>query len=359
MDRAFDCLNSKSKYGKEHKEAIKPDNIETAEEIYEQFSSYLLTLDDTSHSSIYTSRRKTFVVGFICTFKAVLLLANDLFKANIVSYFPTFRISQDFIETLFSKIRRMGGHNNNPTSSGFKSALRNLLTKQAISASKSANCFDSNDSSGLFRFEWSRRVAPHPDSETLESIPEDIYPKSLQGLDLIKENITNYVAGYIVRSLQGKLTCSECSQQLLSSDLPCFEHTYSAPQPSRTLLSVKNCGGLKLASDAVCKVIARCEQIISTYLTESLMTKSTVDRVLLSLFMRSVVEDQPVTFFTHHCPIEEGLTHHRDQLVRMIAVKYIDIRLKHYSRRYNRVVVEGSKSSDRSRLNRLIVFKHQ
>lgn len=67
------------------------------------------------------------------------MLADDLFTEGILSYLPTFRISQDFIETLFSKIRRMGEHNTNPTALGFKNTLRNLLAKQAISASNCGN----------------------------------------------------------------------------------------------------------------------------------------------------------------------------------------------------------------------------
>ena len=104
-----------------------------------EFRDYLLSLHDANQQPLHVSRRKTFVVGFICTFDAVLRLADELLAEQRLPYFPTVRISQDFKETLFSKICCMGEHNNNPSAVAFRPALRSLLTKQFISSSKSAN----------------------------------------------------------------------------------------------------------------------------------------------------------------------------------------------------------------------------
>jgi len=60
---------------------------------------------------LYLSRRRTFVVGFICTPKAVDFLSKDLLlsdKAGL-KYLLIFRVSQDHLESFFGKIPSMGG----------------------------------------------------------------------------------------------------------------------------------------------------------------------------------------------------------------------------------------------------------
>ena len=356
-------MNSKSKYGKYWKAPITQQNLEEVSGIFTDLQTYLLSLEDMQHKPLHQSRRKTFITGFLCTFHSVLLLAKDLFglPAAQFSYFPTFRISQDFAETLFSKIRRMGGHSNNPTSSGFKHALRSLLVKQAICASKSSNCLDCDSTAGVFALEWSKRSSPIATSEP--NVESELSDKldSLKDTGLVVDNILTYIAGYIVRSLKGKAVCDNCIESLLSdfSTAPQFEdHHYSALKVNRKLLqSVKNQGGLVDASESVFKILQRLESIISLYVNQSFVAKPRASKILHVLFNRSVYEDRPVAFFHHDCSIEEGLLDHKLQLTNLIANKYIDIRLKHFSKVFNRSVVE--KDYDRSRLNRLIIFKHQ
>lgn len=43
-------------------------------------------------------------------------------KQNILSHIPTYKLSQDHLEMLFSVIRSHGGCNNNPTANQFKTA---------------------------------------------------------------------------------------------------------------------------------------------------------------------------------------------------------------------------------------------
>lgn len=365
MDRAFDVLNSKSKYGKGWKEALKPENIHQIREIYKEFSSYLLSLNDSNHQLLSASRRKTFVVGFICTFAAVLMLAEDLFNENVVCYLPTFRISQDFIETLFSKIRRMGGHNNNPTTQGFKAALRRLLAKQSISASSSANCIESDSSPGIFSLEWSKRAAPIPEQEPVldETIIQQLNNLPSIQSNIHKDNIIRYIAGYVVRSLIGKVKCENCAQQLLADNITLFDdHQYGAMAmtSSHRLINVRNRGGLIFASEQVINILLRCEYLFTVFVDQKFMADQNAGGRLLALFQRSIHEEQPTCFFMHEdCDLTEGMMPRHHQLTRDLASKYIDIRLKHFSRLFNRLIIEKANGSDRNRLNRLIIFKHQ
>ena len=301
MDRAFDVLNSKSKYGSWNKRAITPSRLEEVKEIYEEFRNYLLSLYEPGHHSpLYVSRRKTFIVGFICTFYAVIQLAGDLFQEGF-TYLPTFRISQDFIETLFSKIRRMGGFNNNPTSLAFRSALRKLLAKQSISASKVANTLDCDSSEGVFTLTWSKRRAPVPNNESsIVDIPDELISQlqSLRGTSLLRDNIIQYVSGYLVRRLEGCVKCENCAQAIVCPrDNSHSDHCYMASFNNVCRLQmVKDRGGLITATDPVFHIIKRCEQIICTYLTPEFIAKPKSSQILLALFMRSVLEDRPVVF---------------------------------------------------------------
>lgn len=62
IDCTFDILNSKSKFGKWWKEALKPSNLEDMKSVYEELKEYLLSLEDHKQQPLHTSRRKTFVL---------------------------------------------------------------------------------------------------------------------------------------------------------------------------------------------------------------------------------------------------------------------------------------------------------
>lgn len=270
MDRAFDVLNSKSKFGRGFKAPITPRNRSEIEDIYNEFSSYLLNLEDGNHSMLHTSRRKTFVVGFICTFNALLLLSDDLF-ADDFTYLSTFRASQDFVETLFSKIRRMGGHNNNPTAVGFRAALRKLLMKQSVCSSPVANSADCDSNSGLFSLQWCKRKAPMPDAENED--PDLNVVGLLQTCSDHKLNVLGYIAGYIVRGLKGSVKCHNCITHLAEQCSVGFcDHTYVAGS-SNELMKVKNRGGLVTATDPVVQVVTRCEQVFTQYVSQDFIAK--------------------------------------------------------------------------------------
>jgi hypothetical protein len=72
--------------------------------VFAEMKAYLLSLKDSNQSSLYLSRRKTFVIGFVCTSEALIMFAKDLFslKDCPMTCLPPFTISQDFIENLFS-----------------------------------------------------------------------------------------------------------------------------------------------------------------------------------------------------------------------------------------------------------------
>ena len=336
------------------------ENMADIQEVLAELKEYLLSLDDHNGNPLYCSQRKTFIVGFSWTSEAVVRLARDLFSENF-TYFPTFWVSQDHIETLFSKIRRMGGHNNNPTSVAFTSALRNLLAKQPIVASKSANSLDCDSTTGVFTLEWSKRVSAFEQIDMLDVDDLSHKLRSIMSSSELKSNILYYIAGYIVRSLRGKLKCENCAQQLVKPvGIFNSDHSYySTCVGNGALLNVKDWGGLVRPSDQVFHVVERCEAVLLCYLSKNFLSRRYSKSLLLALFTRSHVEDRPTKFFRHSCDLVEGQLDHTQQLTREISSRYIEIRLKHFSKQYNHLVVEKGKGSERFIHNRLVIFKHQ
>lgn len=104
---------------------------------------YLESLELMNGSLIRTSRRKTFVIGFRCASTSLINVARYLFDIYPACNFVlSYKLNQDHLETLFSKIRARGGFNNNPDVVTFRSAMRALLAKSDITPSPNANCLE-------------------------------------------------------------------------------------------------------------------------------------------------------------------------------------------------------------------------
>ena len=127
----------------------------------DDLTSYLHSLQMPSRQLLGQSRRRTVeICGFVATAKSTVMTARDMMALGDqpFNYFLRFRLSQDPIESLFSRIRQMGGFNNNPDVVQFRGALWKLLCKQSVSASRSANMISCSSSSAMFEFTWSRRT---------------------------------------------------------------------------------------------------------------------------------------------------------------------------------------------------------
>ena len=98
-------------------------------------------------------------------------MANSMFTMECpFKYLLTYKYSQDHVELLFSCIRSRGGWNNNPSSFQLKYALRKMLLRNAVTASKYANCIDFNDSntSSIISIFHTRKHEKHVDKKEKE-----------------------------------------------------------------------------------------------------------------------------------------------------------------------------------------------
>ncbi len=107
-----------------------------------------MTLTGGQKKLLSTHKRKTFTIGFSATIKSIIEMSQ--LPANPFKYILIYKLPQDHIELLFSCIRSKGGWNNNPNSLQLKYALRKMLFRNAVKASKKFSCIEFSDlSSGI------------------------------------------------------------------------------------------------------------------------------------------------------------------------------------------------------------------
>ena len=134
------------------KQPLRPQSRNTWEEILKHSAEYFLSLrtHDSTNQFLVTHQRKTFITGFVTTNKSTIDMSHmttSMFSGeNAFKYLLTYRFSQDHIELLFSCIRAQGGWNNNPNCLQLKYAMRKMLLRNTITASKNANCLTFSDS---------------------------------------------------------------------------------------------------------------------------------------------------------------------------------------------------------------------
>lgn len=148
VDRLFDLLNCHNPFGKGYKSPLTRSNFQSKEEIIKQSMDYFNSLELLNGKPIRTSRRKAFVIGFETAATSFLRLGKYIFdKFPNTKYLLAYKLGQDHIETLFSKIRSKGGFNNNPNIVAFKSALKSVLVKSDITANPNGNCIELEEGS--------------------------------------------------------------------------------------------------------------------------------------------------------------------------------------------------------------------
>ena len=221
-------LNSRNPIAKGFKIPLRPNSEDTWKEILMSTASYLLSLKTTTPSGqlLSTSKRKTFVIGFVACIKSTISMATQMFSLpdNPFKYLLTYKFSQDHIELLFSCIRSRGGWNNNPNALQFKYAIRKMLMRNAITASKYANCVDFTGCNSIIPIFHTRKHrqstnnnAEQPsltkdESSVTFSMCEHL---SKEGHSEFTKNVLFYIAGYIVSKLIKTEACPACKKSLL------------------------------------------------------------------------------------------------------------------------------------------------
>lgn len=187
-------LNSHSCFGKGYKSAVTRGNLAYIKSKIDSSLLYLHNLTLSDGSPLRTSRRHTFITGFHTSGRTLTDLAGRLFdKYSHVHYLLAYKISQDHIETLFSKIRSKSGFNNNPDALQFRSALKGLLIKSDITPSCHANCLELEPESSTVLLTFVRRKKDDPE-EAVGSVLSDECTELSSLTEPLKDGITDIVS---------------------------------------------------------------------------------------------------------------------------------------------------------------------
>lgn len=122
---------------------LTPETNDISKQFTANLTVYLQGLSTTFKGktvNILQSPLKTAYLGFICTLNSVIGLYEDMLSSTIVKQFCTHRVSQDFLENRFGRIRQRNGHNPNPNTVEFTAAMKKLLFENEVKGSQYTNC---------------------------------------------------------------------------------------------------------------------------------------------------------------------------------------------------------------------------
>ena len=303
IDRVFDMLNSRNPIAKGFKTPLRPNSKDTWEEIFMSTANYLLSLKthtpEGTGQLLSTSQCKTFVIGFVARINSTISMATEMFSlpTNPFKYLLTYKFSQDHVELLFSCIRSRGGWNNNPNVLQFKYAIRKMLMRNAITASKYANCVDftgCHDIIPIFHMRKHRKSTTNDTDEQLASSSSNYVLDPASNNDSqesrnmssmcehlneekhseFSSNVLFYIAGCIVSKLIKAIACSACKKSLLllPKQLPDngYDYTstiYHEAGKASPFTTFVNMGGLQIPSTSVCRTVEYCEHVFKATVT--------------------------------------------------------------------------------------------
>lgn len=147
----FDIFNSRTMQSRtKYKNPLSPANKAEVFSYLERVTQYIKGLKLRSVTktrstrknirSILDSRSKTAFRGYLINIESLKRMYEEfIVKNKTLKIFPTFMLSQDFVELFFCKIRSLHGYNDNPTIVQFMSAYKKLLSSANILASYDAN----------------------------------------------------------------------------------------------------------------------------------------------------------------------------------------------------------------------------
>ena len=369
IDQLFDMFNSRNPLAKGYKSPLRLSSKDTWQDILLSSAQYLLSLKTTTPTPqlLSTSQRRTFIIGFVTCIKSTISMAIQMLSlsTNPFKYLLTYKFSQDHIELLFLCIRSRGGWNNNPNCLQLKYAIKKMLMRNAITASKNANCVDFTGCNNIIPLFHTKKQKTDTNKDSEEVTTSEQRKKEMDRMfqRLNKEhsefisNVLFYIAGYIVSKLIENLSCSKCKRALmpLPTETTSDDHDYTATRyheagKAASFTTFVNNGGLQIPSTSVYRTVEFCEHVFRATVTgddgQHISNKANLKNKMIINVSHHFAIDSTVALFTDH---EDGDNEavveddHRTQLTKFVADKYFTLRLYNYGKKYTREIVNDGK----------------
>ncbi|KAE9523184.1 hypothetical protein AGLY_016417 [Aphis glycines] len=294
IDRLFDILNSRIPFSKGYKSPIHPGNINTIKSVFSDTTNYLKT-QKFNGIPLILSGRKMFLIGFIVTVMSTLEIAYKLLgrAQSPLKYILTYKMSQDHLELFFGCIRSRGGSNNNP------------------------NCIQC-----IIK------------SDNLDETEIDNYLDVLSSIELIgyTNEILDYIAGYIFKSICIKVVCPYCIDLSLKDDQT--EHSYVK---GTNFTSFVNRGKLKIVSLAVSNIIQELEKSFQVVIVINKKLHNNVKQNIVMLTKTNILNKSTLFFSpnSHPVNVDIGSPSHEYSLFTALSQSFVNIRMRHYAKEIN------------------------
>jgi DNA transposase THAP9 len=356
LDRLFDLLNVRTRFGTGYKAAITTSTARAKIAVLEEAKTFLLSLEDSTGKKLYDTKRRTCIIGFCATINSTVHLIETLLlnQAGVngihLNYILTHRTSQDHIETMFGLIRRRFGWNNNPTALQFSHAYRAILSKICAMPSSSANVTAENFVDETVDVD--RRLVDCDDVFTADGalVDSEVMRDCLPALSHYVDNVCVYIAGFVVRRLLPTVKCTDCRELLVDCD--------GANDSSSAFLCLKDNGGLIKPSADVIRIVKVAEQNVR-HLVSSDKPAHSIARLGIKLEHAVLSSAEVCMAFSnspHLLDTADGIDSHVFSLVRLIVRWFLNIRVFHILRNWN---ISQKGTVVRQTLTKTVLFKNQ
>lgn len=374
IDAMFDLLNSRHPFAGGSKAPLRIFNEETWKREIEAYKAFLYSLCDLQGKPLRLIGRKVPICGFIVTLSSVSTISSQLLSVHNFKFVLTYKMSQDHIEILFSKIRLRGGWNNNPTVLQFESALRSILMKTYVTGNPTANVTDFDGINSLEISLPFQRSKPSFNSIFSSSeFDESIAMQHREACERLKQqqrlsdndwrsNTLFYIAGFVSRTIAKKIACVKCRDALFGDDSRSVNESRS-----HFLLLRKKRGKLQLPSSGVYKIVKETEHVIRTLFPgidsgATLPTGKNVNLrietlVLQNLSLCSLFPQLYENHFADHDYFTEE--NHIISIFKSVCGYFLKVRFYNYSKVYKDKNVFRCDVKSRQESTKLMLFRGQ
>jgi len=256
----------------------------------------------------------------------------------------SFKLSQDHIETFFSSVRQRGGLNNNPSCKQFKSANKKLLVHSEITGSQYGNCVAILDSTQMSVVNIGPDCIINNDTEEDPStVQQDHdYIQSLSRLTPFLDEVTSYIAGFVVKKIKNKITYNICHPFLIDS----LNHNFK-------LIEVKdrNNALMKPSQD----VVEICLEAERTFRSFNVFLPNIKHKMLNKI--KNTIYQKPNIFneLNDHCRGQQLFNTHRDQIISLAILIYLNIRFHHAAASTEK----KNNISIRKKFTKIVLFRNE
>ena len=374
IDTMFDICNVRHIDGKGNKAPLTKQNIEMKIKVIENGVTYLSLLKDIEGNTLANHPQKRGIYGLAIAATSIMNMSKRLLNELDFKYFLPYKCCQDNLELFFNKIRRCGGWNPNPTTVQFKSAIKKLILRNEVQASRTGNCLPSEKIAKFtvgVDFKTKRRhqnisdneinIEEPPSKKSFPQEQEDVEEFDLEefspseDLTFLK-NSSACIAGWVTRKVGKTMKCDVCNTSLENSPLD------AAPEEDLRLINKKNRGNrLKIPSNSVLKITRQIDkELRPLFIRKNLPTSHEIKLIPLTVTRKLLQENLFPGIPSQHIleTLREKEVSHQSLLIKYIIQYYLQVRLGNRAKEFNLKVALKGQPSRRHQLHKLSCFMH-